>query len=69
MFLKSSVAPKETPILDSERRVTRKWEESDGELAGCAALWKLDACHDERRARVIGAFFEVYIRVEYGTTR
>ena len=29
MFLKSSVAPKETPMLESERRVTPRWEDDE----------------------------------------
>ena len=28
MFLKSSVAPKDMPTLETERRVTRRWEKT-----------------------------------------
>ena len=33
MFLKSSVAPKETPMLESERRVTQRWVDRTTSLA------------------------------------
>jgi hypothetical protein len=37
-FLRSSVAPNETPMLESERRVTQRWEWIEDVLA-----WKCDA--------------------------
>jgi hypothetical protein len=48
MFLKSSVAPNETPTLESERRVTRKRKDRAFMAAECSAR-KLDAVHVRRR--------------------
>jgi hypothetical protein len=37
MFLKSWVAPNETPTLETERTVTRRWEKTRGGTRGAAA--------------------------------
>src|SRR6476620_4231957 len=55
MFLRSSVAPKEMPTLETESRVTRRWQKAgrrrQGNLNACFLLLPLIRKSGRRRSR------------------